>query len=289
LQQQVTIYPDLPEANQEVLYLIRSRQQQVERRQQRQRGLGREFEALREYRQGDELRDVAWAATARRRQLITRTYTVERSQAVWIVIDAGRLMRARIQNRGTNFSKLDYAVNAALSVARVAEQNGDRVGLLAYSRSIQAAIAPARGSHQLRLFVDTLADVHTEPVEADHARAAANLLHKQTRRALVVWMTDFAETPALPDVIESAAHVARRHLVLFTAIAQPDLARVAHQVPQSEADMFQQAAALDIIDRREILLRQLRHNGVLTMNLRPQEFTTSLVNRYLEIKDRNLL
>lgn len=289
LPQEVLVYPDLLEAKDQALYLIRSRQQQVEKRHQRHRGMGREFEALREYRQGDELRDVCWTATARRHSLVTRTYTIERSQAVWVVIDAGRLMRAHIQSDGVRMSKLDYAVNAGLAVAQVVEQSGDRVGLLAYGRGIEASIAPGRGRHHLRLFMEALAKLRPEALEADHGRAAANLLHKQTRRALIVWITDFAETPALPDVIEYASHVARRHLVLFTALSQPDLARVAHAVPSSEREMYRHAAALEIVDRRELLLRQMRQSGILAMDLPAAQFTISLVNQYIAIKDRSLL
>ncbi|MBV9266305.1 MAG: DUF58 domain-containing protein, partial [Acidobacteriaceae bacterium] len=242
--QAVTVYPDLLQAKDEALYLIRSRQQQVERRQHRYRGLGREFESLREYRHGDEMRDISWTATARRHQLVTRTYNIERSQTIWIVLDAGRLMRAQVHVPASEYTKLDYGVNAALSVAQVASQNGDRVGMIAYGRSIQASVPPGRGPHQLRQFVDALAHVRAEPLEADHSRAARTLLHKQTRRALIVWITDFAETPALPDVIEYASHLGRRHLVLFAAVSQPDLAVAARSIPESETAMFRQAAAL---------------------------------------------
>lgn len=287
--QTALVYPDLVQAKDHALHLIRSRQQQIEKRQHRYRGLGREFESLREYREGDELRDVSWTATARRRQLVTRTYNVERSQTVWIVVDAGRLMRAQVHSGESSFTKLDYAVNAALCVGQVALQYGDRVGLLAYGRSIRASVAPARGPQQLRAFVDALAKIRAEAAEADHARASSTLLHKQTRRSLIVWITDFAETPAVPDVIEYAAHAGRRHLVLFAAISQPDLAEVAHSIPESATAMFRQAAALEIVDRRELLLRNLRQTGVLAMDLNPNGFTTAVLNQYLEIKDRGLL
>jgi uncharacterized protein (DUF58 family) len=291
LVQEVCVLPDLIQAKDQALYLIRSRQIEMEKRQRRQPGMGREFESLREYREGDEFRDVSWTATARRHQVIARTYTAERSQTVWIVVDAGRLLRAQIRAEGSSLqlSKLDYAVNAALSLAGVALQHGDRVGLLAYGRYIQQSVAPARGPLHVRKLVEALAHVRTEGGEADHARAARTLLQKQTRRSLVVWITDFAETPATPDVIEYAAHLARRQLVLFAAIGQPDLAALAQAIPQTEADMFRHAAALEIIERRDLLLRNLRQTGVLALELAPGRVTSSLVNEYLQIKDRNLL
>ncbi len=291
LVQTVRVLPDLVEAKDQALYLIRSKQIEMEKRRRKQRGLGREFESLREYREGDDLRDVYWPATARRHQLTTRSFEAERSQMVWIVVDAGRLLRARVLDpaRPVPLSKLDYAVNAALSLAQVASQTGDRVGLVAYGRAIQQSVASGRGPLQIRSFVDSLAQVHGEALEANHSLAARTLLQKQKRRALVVWITDFAETPATPDVIESAIHISRRHLVLFAAVSQPDLAILANAIPQDETEMFRHTAAVEIAQRRDLLLRDLRRNGILAMELPPTGLTSSLVNQYLEIKDRSLL
>ena len=129
--QTVTVLPNLDEAKQHTLYLIRSRQVEMEKRRKRQHGLGREFDTLREYREGDEIRDISWTATARRHQVITRVFQIERSQAVWIVLDAGRLLRAKVEEPGRTLrlAKLDYAVNAALSIAQVALHCGDRRGI----------------------------------------------------------------------------------------------------------------------------------------------------------------
>ena len=291
LAQTVRVLPDLVEAKDQALYLIRSKQIEMEKRRRKQRGLGREFESLREYREGDDLRDVYWPATARRHQLTTRSFESERSQMVWIVVDAGRLLRSRVldPSRPVPLSKLDYAVSAALSLAQVASQTGDRVGLVAYGRAIQQSVAGGRGPLQIRSFVDSLAQVRGEALEANHSLAARTLLQKQKRRALVVWITDFAETPATPDVIESAIQISRRHLVLFAAVSQPDLANLANTIPQDETEMFRHTAAVEIAQRRDLLLRDLRRNGILAMELPPTGLTSSIVNQYLEIKDRSLL
>ncbi len=147
-QQTVRVLPNLEQARRQTLYLIRSRQVDLEKRRRRQRGMGREFDSLREYREGDELRDISWTATARRRHLITRVFQMERSQNVWLVLDAGRLLRAQVREPGDapRFSKLDYAVNAALSLVQVALYCGDRVGLLAYGRRVQQNICANRGA-----------------------------------------------------------------------------------------------------------------------------------------------
>jgi uncharacterized protein (DUF58 family) len=273
------------------LYLIRSKQVEMEKRRKRQRGQGREFESLRDYRQGDDLRDICWTATARRHNLTTRVFEIERSQVVWIVLDAGRLLRAQVRQEHSDLrlSKLDYAVNAALSLAQVATQCGDKVGLLAYGRSVQQIIAAGRGAIHLRTIVDSLAQVRGEASEADHSSAARVLLNGQHRRSLVVWITDFAETPTLPEVIEYAMQITRRHLVVFSAMSQPDLTELAQTTPQTSEDMYRHAAALEIAHRRELLLRGLRHRGIFAFELVPGMLASSLVNQYLDIKDRNLL
>ena len=287
----VRVLPNLEQAKQQTLFLIRTRQVELERRRKRLRGAGRDFESLREYRNGDELRAICWTATARRSKLITRIFQVERSQTVWIVLDAGRLLRTQIVQAGTSLrlSKLDYAVDAALALAQVAMHSGDRVGLLAYGRQIQQNLNANRGASHLRSIVESLAMVRSEPYEADHGRAAHTLLSEQKRRSLIVWITDLAETSSTPDVVEYAVQMRRRHLVLFAALGQPDLNELAARRPESEEEMFRYVAAIEIVQRRELLLRRLRQQGVLALELMPGVLSSSIVNQYLDIKDRSLI
>ncbi len=291
LAQRVRVHTDLNRAGQHALYVIRSRQVDMGRRHKRQKGLGREFESLRDYREGDDPRDISWAATARRHELTTRVFQVERSQSVWIVVDAGRLLRAQVfdAERPVPETKLDYAVEAALSLAEVAVQFGDRVGLVAYGRSIQQSVGLGHGAMHIRLLVDALAQVRAEASEANHGRAARALLKAQSRRSLIVWLTDFAETATTPEVIEYATQMTRRHLVVFAAMSQPDLGELARRIPQSEEEMFQHAAAVEVVERRELLIRRLRERGVLAVDLAPGALAGNLVNQYLEVKDRALL
>ena len=283
--QTVRVYPNLQEAKRETIHLIRSRQIALEKRRHHQRGQGREFESLREYLEGDEWRDICWGATARRGKVISKTYQVERSQTVWLVLDTGRLLRART----LGLSKLDYAVNAALSLAQVALYSGDRVALLAYGRKIRLRLAAARGTTHVRAIVEGLAQVRSEEFEADHLSAAESLLATQKRRSLVVWLTDLTETAATPDVIEGALRLARRHLMLFTVIGQPDLRKLVQERPESTRGMFRYAAGLEIVHRRDVLLRTLRQQGALTLEVDPGKLSSAVVNQYLLAKERSLI
>jgi uncharacterized protein (DUF58 family) len=335
LTQTVRVYPALRTGEEQQIFLARSRQIDLQLRRAQQRGLGRDFESLRDYREGDDLRDICWTATARRGGLITRQYQTERSQPVWIVLDCGRLMQSRValtsperqsELKGTGFSpyihpaqspgalapegsfsgnangrgstarepahphsKLDHACTTAVALAQLALFSGDRVGLLAYGQTIQQRLLPGRGAAHLRQLIESLAQVHAESSEADHLRATATLNRLQPRRSLILWITDLAETSMRPEVIDGAVQLLRRHVLLFVAMAQPEVEFIAQSRPKNVEQMFRAAAAQEMAGRRELLLARLHEQGALTMDLNPEALTSSVLNNYLIVKERAMV
>jgi len=302
LTQTVRIYPALRTGEEQQIFLARSRQIDLQLRRAQQRGLGRDFESLREYREGDDLRDICWTASARRGAPITRQYQTERSQPVWIVLDCGRLMRSRVAAAQTpkssgpapgsapsSHSKLDHACTTAVALAQLALYSGDRVGLLAYGQGIQQRLLPGRGAAHLRQLIEALSQVRAESSEADHLRATATLNRLQPRRSLVLWVTDLAETAMRPEVIDGATQLLRRHVVLFVAMAQPEVDRIAHARPPNVEKMFRAAAAQEMATRRELLLARLHEQGALTLDLNPEALTSAVLNQYLTIKERAMV
>jgi uncharacterized protein (DUF58 family) len=300
LDQPIRIYPELRTAEDQQLFLAKSRRIDLQLRQMRHRGLGREFESLREYRPGDDLRDICWTASARRGDLVTRQYQAERSQSVWIVLDTGRLMRAHVReaisshsklhtSHPSSYAKLDYACSTAVALAQLALYSGDRVGLLGYGRRIQQQLLPNRGAGHMRQFLESLAQLESEPSEADHLRATAILGRLQPRRALILWITDLAESSMRPEVIDGAAQLLHRHVVLFVAMAQPEVAAIARAIPANVEEMFRSAAAQEMASRRELLLARLRDQGAITLDTLPNQMTASVLNHYLSIKERAVL
>jgi len=300
--QTVRVYPALRTGEEQQIFLARSRQIDLQLRRAQQRGLGRDFESLREYREGDDLRDICWTATARHGGLITRQYQTERSQAVWIVLDCGRLMRSRVAasapgrptlpvaDPGTHVhSKLDHACTTAVALAQLALYSGDRVGLLAYGQGIQQRLLPGRGAAHLRQLIESLAQVHAESGEADHLRATATLNRLQPRRALILWITDLAETAMRPEVIDGAMQLLRRHVLLFVAMAQPEVDVIANGRPKNVEQMFRAAAAQEMAGRRELLLARLHEQGALTLDLNPEALTSAVLNNYLTVKERAMV
>jgi uncharacterized protein (DUF58 family) len=301
--QTVRVYPALRTGEEQQIYLARSRQIDLQLRRAQQRGLGRDFESLREYREGDDLRDICWTATARRGNLVTRQYQTERSQPVWIVLDCGRLMQSRValgvapgksalpvEEKGPRIhSKLDYACTTAVALAQLALFSGDRVGLLAYGHRIQQRLLPGRGAAHLRQLIESLAQIHAEAGEADHLRATATLNRLQPRRSLILWVTDLAETAMRPEVIDGAMQLLRRHVLLFVAMAQPEVELIAKARPGNIEQMFRSAAAQEMASRRELLLARLHEQGALTMDLNPEQLTSSVLNNYLMVKERAMV
>jgi uncharacterized protein (DUF58 family) len=283
--QTVRVYPNLEEVRQQSIHLVRSRQIELQQRQARTRGIGREFESLREYRQGDDFRNICWSASARRGKLVSKVYQAERGQTIWVVIDCGRLMQTRIRG----LAKLDYAVNTALCLSEVALYSGDKVGLLAYDRATSHRVLPQRGSSHLRNLMEELVDLRTGPLEADHLRAVSVLMNSQKRRSLVIWLTDLAETTMTPEVIDAALRLTPQHLVLFTVIGQPDLQEMAAQDPRKAASMYQASAAQEIIQRRQVLLARMRDRSALLVEVDAAAMSAAVVNSYLDIKQQNRL
>jgi uncharacterized protein (DUF58 family) len=306
LTQTVRVYPALRTGEEQQIFLARSRQIDLQLRLARQRGLGRDFESLRDYREGDDLRDICWTASARRGSLITRQYQTERSQPVWIVLDCGRLMRSRVatvpsskgalasnvkdpsQSPATH-SKLDHACTSAVALAQLALYSGDRVGLLAYGQNVQQRLLPGRGAAHLRQMIELLAQLRAESGEADHLRATTMLGRLQPRRSLILWVTDLAETAMRPEVIDGAMQLLRRHVLLFVAMAQPEVESIAQARPKNVEQMFRAAAAQEMAGRRELLLARLHEQGALTLDLNPEAVTSSILNQYLMVKERAMV
>lgn len=286
LSQTVRVFPRVHGGDEDSLFLARSRQIEMQKRKEQLRGQGREFESLREYREGsDDLREVCWTATARRGALIYRQYQVERSQPVWLVLDSGRLLNAR----SGAFTRLDYTTSAALGVGQIALLSGDRVGLVGYGQTVQQRVPLGCGKSHFRSLMDASAMLHTEPGEAAHTFAAASLAHWQPTRSLILWFTDLAETAMRPEVIDGAFQLMRRHLLLFVVPAPEEIIALIEEQPRNAMQMFERTAAQEMLQRRELLLAQLRARGALTLQVPAAQIATAVLNRYLEVKEASLL
>ena len=281
----VKVYPDIREARKHEIYAHRNKRPELGLRRMRIRGQGREFESLREFAIGDEIRHISWAATARRGKLITRQYTIERSQNIVVLLDTGRLMTARIGK----LTKLDHAVNATLSIAYVAAAGGDNVGLVAFSRRVVSYLPPRRGHDQINRLMEALYSLEPQMIEPSYKRAFNFFSANCHRRSLVVILTDLVDRDASAELLAHTSQLIPQHLPLIITIGDTDLRELVRSEPVNSTDVYRQAVAEEILRQREEALTRIRHAGGLALDVPAGRLSLELVNKYLEVKERGLL
>jgi uncharacterized protein (DUF58 family) len=232
----------------------------------------------------------------------------ERSQQVWAVLDAGRLSRTAFElRRGDDprffgeteaerdeahrltVTQLDQATSAAVMLAQVVGQSGDKFGMLSYGTTLQQVLAPGQGPNHLRLLIDMLSATRSEAAESDPLLAVARLKQLQRRRGLFLWITELTDTAGRPELVTAAAELAKRHLVVLVLLKHPELHSLAHQLPETRDAMFHAAAATEMEERRREVIAQLERQGVLIVEATAEEVGIRAVSEYLEVKTRGLL
>jgi uncharacterized protein (DUF58 family) len=281
----VKVYPNMARAREAELKALGARSLVASHRKTSWRGEGREFESLRDYVRGDELRHVSWTATARRGKLVTRQYQIERDQTILIALDAGRLMTARIENE----TKLDSAVHATLALMSAAARGGDNAGLMVFSRRIKTYLPPERGREQMEAALEALYAVEPEMIEPSYARAFEFIAANCKRRALVVVLTDLVDEEGSRDLLTSLKILRPRHLPLIVTIADRDLKAAVRDQPETTRDLFAQSVAEEIILQRETALRLVEAQGGLALDVTAAALAPSLLETYLRVKERGLL
>jgi uncharacterized protein (DUF58 family) len=251
----------------------------------RQRGEGRSFAGLREYVLGDDPRHIDWKASARRGKPITREFTIEQSQTVFTLIDAGRSMT---QLAGA-FSRFEHALSAALVLTDVAGTAGDRIGTLVFDDVVRTFVPAQRGKTALRAVRNALVPVQATMTEPDYAGAFRFLASHQRRRALIVFFTDVIDVRASRALLAHVTRGAVRHLVVVVALRNDALFAAAVPGAASERSLYESAAAEELILARDEALERMRRAGVTVIDVSPQAMTAAVVNRYLEIKARGAL
>lgn len=281
----VKVYPNMRRARDAELKALGARSLVAQHRKTSWRGEGREFESMRDYVRGDELRHISWTATARRGKLTTRQYQIERDQNILIALDAGRLMTARIDNE----TKLDSAVHAALALMSAAARAGDNAGLVVFGRRIKAYLPPGRGRDQMEAALEALYPIEPEMIEPSYARAFEFIAANSKRRALVVLLTDLVDEQGSRELLTSLRLLRPRHLPLVVTIADRDLKAVVREAPDSARALFTQSVAEEIITYREKALRLVESQGGLALDVTAAALAPALLEKYLQVKERGLL
>lgn len=251
----------------------------------RRRGEGQSFAGLREYAAGDDPRHIDWKASARRRTLITREYSIEQSQTVLTLVDAGRAMT---QLAG-EYPRFEHALSSALVLTDVAVAAGDHVGTLVFDEEVRAFVPPRRGRGALGAVRNALIPVTATVTEPDYAAAFRYLATHQKKRALVVFFTDVIDVRASRALVAHVSRSAARHLVVIVAMRNDALIASATPEAHTAIGVYEGAAAEELIMSREEALERMRRAGATVLDVSPSGMTAAVVNRYLEIKARGAL
>jgi uncharacterized protein (DUF58 family) len=243
------------------------------------RGQGTEFDSLREYVVGDDVRSIDWRASARAADVMVRTWRPERDRRILLVLDTGRTSAARVGDA----PRLDAAMDAALLLAALASRAGDRVDLLAYDRRVRARVEGEAASTLLPALVQAMAPLDPVLVETDYAGMVATMLARASRRSLVVLLSALDPAPVEEGLLPVLAPLLRRHTVLLASVGDPRLGVLAAGRGDAEAVYGAAAAARAGEDRRR-LAELLERRGVEVVDAAPDELPPQLADRYLALK-----
>ncbi|HMA36589.1 MAG TPA: DUF58 domain-containing protein [Chloroflexia bacterium] len=281
----VKVYPNLLDVRRYEMLARRGQLFELGLKNARRLGSGTEFERLRDYVPGDDYRQMAWAATARRGKPIVIEYETERSQPILLLLDAGRLMSAPVGD----LAKLDYAINTCLLLTFVATIKGDRVGLLVFADKVLSYYPPRRGRAQFLSLLEALYNVQAQPVESDYAAATQYLTQRHPRRSLTILFTDVLDRASASGLIPPIARLAPRYLPLVVAVGDPTVSQSATAVPDRSAQLYARAVARQLLNDRHETLEALAARGVLTVDVPAGDLSVAVINRYLELKARGQL
>lgn len=278
------VYPDFARLYGAQLLAVDNWLSQLGVRQRQRRGLGLEFHQLREFREGDSLRQIDWKATARQRTPIAREYQDERDQQITFLLDCGRRMRSQ----DGELAHFDHALNACLLLSYVALRQGDAVGLCTFAGDQPRYLAPVKGTGQLNVLLNTVYDLDSSQRPADYQAAASQLLARQKRRALVVLVTNLRDEDD-EELLSAAKRIGKQHRVLVASLREEVLDQLRQTPVQTLPEALAYCGTVDYLNARAALHERLSAHGVPVLDVRPSELGAELVTRYLSWKKAGVL
>ncbi len=274
------VLPAFLSAKKAELATRQARAQQIGLRSARGRGGGTEFDSLRELTPDDETRRIDWAATARSTHPVVRTYQAEQNQTVLCLLDSGRVMAGRING----IPRFEYAMDAAMLLAELATGLGDRMGLVAFDRTVHSTIEPSNRRSQRARVAETLFDLEPALAESDYRSMMTHVAARYRRRHLLVLMTELSEEVIESFVLPALTILTRTHLVAVASVQDPDVVHWARHGRADAEGAFLRASAIEVLAERQRLAARLRARGVMVIDTDPDRFSEALGQAYLEAK-----
>lgn len=283
VESEIRIYPNFAALAQYALLATDNHLSHLGIMKRRRRGEGQDFHQLREYRAGDSLRQIDWKASARMHKAISREYQDERDQDIIFLIDCGH----RMQAKDGELSHFDHTLNAVLLMAYVALKQGDAVGLATFGGT-ERWLPAKKGQLSLNQILNTLYDLQPSLQAPDYSQAAAQLLIRHKKRALVILISNLRDEDT-DDLLPALNLLRKRHLLLLASMREQALDQALEPMVDQLEVAIEQAATQHYLHLRQQTLERVRATGSLCLDVPPTELSSQLINRYLEIKRSGVL
>ncbi len=244
-----------------------------------------EFEHIKAYVPGDDIRTINWKATAKRGKLMVNHYTDKKSQPVYAVIDKGRVMKMPF----LGMSLLDYAINSALVIAHAAIHKHDRAGVMTFGRKPENHVVAARRNHQMQYILDALYAVETDFSESDFGALYAYLKRNVPVRSLIFLYTNFETADAMERQLPYLRLIARDHLLVTVFFRNTELEAFAAAPSRSTEDLYARTLAEQFVWEKRYIVKKLNLHGIYTVLAEPSGVGPAVVRKYFELKARGLI
>lgn len=244
-----------------------------------------EFEQIKDYVAGDDIRNINWKATAKRNQLMVNQYQDERSQPIYSVIDMGRAMKMPFDG----LSLLDYAINATLVISNVALKKQDKAGMFSFSRKVSDKVVAERRPSQMNQIMETLYNLNTDFAESDFSRLYIDIKRSLNQRSLLLLYTNFETLDALHRQLPYLQAIAKNHVLVVIFFENTELSEFIKKPATRTNEIFEKTVAEKFVYEKKLIVTELQKHGIQSILSAPEDLTINTINKYLEIKARGLI
>jgi uncharacterized protein (DUF58 family) len=281
----VPVYPSYMQLRKYELLSQTAIQSEQGNKRMRKIGHSMEFEQIKEYVRGDDIRTINWKATARKIDLMVNNYTDERSQQVYCIIDKGRLMKMPFNE----LTLLDYAINSTLVLANVCLQKQDRVGVITFANKMGSLIAADKKPIQRENILQLLYNQETAFLESDYEMLYMQIRSRIKHRSLIVLYTNFESLSGLRRQLNYLRSIARHHLLMVVFFENTELHQLSHLNAHSIEEVYIKTVAEKFEFEKRLIVKELQKHGILSVLTPPENLTINAVNKYLELKARQAI
>ncbi len=244
-----------------------------------------EFEQIKEYVPGDDIRTLNWKATAKKNSLMVNQFQDEKSQNIYMAIDKGRVMKMPFNG----MSLLDYAINATLVLSNVILKKQDKAGMFSFSKKVENRVVAEKRTSQMQKILENLYNVRTDYFESDYSRLYADIKKNINQRSLIILYTNFETMDGLHRQLPYLKGIAKNHLLVVVFFQNTELYQITNKKSDTVQDVYDKVIAEKFLFEKKLIVNELKKYGIHSVLTQPENLTLDTINKYLEIKARGIL